>query len=130
MNQLLLLLYFVFLYHVAPEVLDREQTVLVDHVALGIAFLWERDRAWVYVCVPVAKGSDREHVGVPVNENIALFKHGRSCGIVVMSVSDEKASSALIHKHVVGKNRELKHHLVNLCVAVSAHAGKLALDLV
>ena len=65
-----------------------------------------------------------------VNENVAFLKHRRCSCVVVMSVSDEKAFSALVHKHVVGENGKFKHHLVNLCVAVSAYAGKLVLYLV
>ena len=44
-----------------------------------------------------------------------------------MPVGEVEAAPALQDKRVVGKHREFQHHLVDLGVAVAAHAHKLRL---
>lgn len=60
-----------------------------------------------------------------VKQDIAGLKQGRIGRIAVMAVCCEDHMSLLVQNAVIRKNRELKHHLVDLCITVAADTENL-----
>ena len=64
---------------------------------------------------------------MPVQEDVAAFQGRRALWVVVVAVGCEDCLPVKLKEAIVGEDGKLKHHLVNLCVAVPADAEKLLL---
>ena len=90
--------------HVLLEILDLKFSVLINHIRGRIVFLGQGDRAGVEVGQTVAEGGGGEHVGVSVNEDVAVGKKRRRRGVIVVSVGDEETPSFLENQQIIGEN--------------------------
>lgn len=101
MHLLLLLSQAVGADHIAVQVLPAEVAVLQYHVAVAGALLGNGHRAGIHVGYAVyvhALG----HVGVAVEQNVALTQGRQLVKIVVVTVSGEHGAVACLYQGIVG----------------------------
>ena len=68
-----------------------------------------------------------EHMRVAVNQQVARLVRRQVIEVEQMAVGDERGAAVQIKQRVIRHDRELQHHLINLRVAVAAHAEQLVL---
>ena len=101
---------------------EAEFAVLAEeYAAVGTAFLGDGDGAGVDEGI-VLVGGEVGHVGVAVEEHIALGKGREVVFVVEVAVGGEERAAVDLEQAVVGQHGEGEHHLIDLAVAVAAHA--------
>ena len=88
------------------------------------ALLREGDGAGVEIEVPVAERRPRRDMRVPMQQNIPRLQRRELLQVIDMSVRGVDQPLAAGEDAVVREDGKLQHHLVNLRVAVAAHAQK------
>ena len=92
-------------------------------------FFWYGYRARIHIGICTVINAFW-HVSMSVKKYIAVFKRRQMLFIEYMTVSNEHDTIAERHECVIGKNREVEHHLIDLCLTVTAHAKDLFLQLI
>ena len=114
----------------AGEGLPGEGGVFEGHVAAGGAVFGDGDGTGVQIEVALTERLPRRDVRVPVQQDIAGAQGRQVRGVEDVAVRGIDEAVCSREHAVIGEDREGQHHLVDLRVAVAAHAEDLIPPLV
>ena len=78
--------------HVAVQIFPLEVAIFQGHVSVRRILLRDRHRAGIEIGKSLSKGRCGQHVGVSVDEQIALLKHSCAAGVVDIVIYSQKSA--------------------------------------
>lgn len=121
---------FLFQNYISVYRFYSEFSVLVDHIALLKSALWKGDGAGVEIVIFIAERNAYGDMCVTVEKNFTSPERRGSLSVMMVTVRSEYRKTVKVNICIVRKNREIKHHLVDIGVAVSSDGEDFILVLV